>query len=129
MKARTRKGLTVMPVAGVFRQGSPLIPAEEQVELPSECVTEDELVYRIDDFSLQDFGVDAGDLVIAEFRSRAQTGELVLVRLGEQMFIGRWWTKHGKRDVTGPDGQTVIARGAEVLAVINLIVRRASDTN
>ena len=119
----------MLPIAGVLRQGQPLSPSEEDVHLPSECVSEDELVYRVADWSLSSFGIEPDDLLIAEFRSRAQTGELVLVRLDGQCFIGRWWAKHGKRDVTGPDGQTVIARGAEILAVINLIIRGSNDTH
>jgi len=123
-----RKSTTVMPLAGVFRQGQPLLSTEDQVFLPAAAVEADELVYRVADHSLSELEIQPGDLLIAEFRSKAQTGELVLVRLGEQCFIGRWWSKHARRDVTGPDGQTVIARGAEVLAVINLIIRGSYDT-
>jgi hypothetical protein len=119
----------VLPLAGVFRQGQELIPTEEQVYLPAEVVEDDELVYRVADHSLSGFDIEPDDLLVAEFRSKAQTGELVFVRVGEECFIGRWWAKHGKRDVTGPDGQTVIAGGAGVLAVINLIIRGSHDTH
>jgi SOS-response transcriptional repressor LexA len=124
-----RPSLVVLPLAGVFRQGQPLTATEEQVELPGAAVEDDDLVYRVADHSLSGFDIEAEDLLVAEFRSRAQTGELVVVRLDENCFVGRWWAKHGKREVTGPDGQTVIARGAEVLAVINLIIRRSHDTH
>lgn len=127
--AARKPSTRVMPIAGVFRQGQPLTPSEDEIELPAETVEDDELVYLIADRSLSGFDIEADDLVVAEFRSKAHTGELVLVQLGEALFIGRWWAKHRKRDVTGPNGQTVIARGAEVLAVINLIIRRSHDTH
>jgi SOS-response transcriptional repressor LexA len=124
-----RPSIVVLPLAGVFRQGQPLTATEEEVELPGEAVEDDDLVYRVADESLSGFDIEQEDLLVAEFRSRAQTGELVMVRLGENCSVGRWWAKHGKREVTGPDGQTVIARGAEVLAVINLIIRGSHDTH
>jgi hypothetical protein len=67
--------------------------------------------------------VSKGDLLIVEPKRKTATGEFVIAVLAEEMFVGHWWAKHGRRDVMAADGQQVIARGATVVGSINLIVR------
>jgi SOS-response transcriptional repressor LexA len=111
-------------IAGDIEQGAPLQYSKETVMLPAAILEAYEQVYRVADASLSTLDLFEGDLLIVEPRRKAQTGELVIVRLDAQFFIGRWWAKHGRRDIVGDDGHTVIVSGATVLGSINLIVRR-----
>jgi SOS-response transcriptional repressor LexA len=114
---------TTVTVAGEIRQGGALLPSVGKITLPTVTVEEYERVYRAADASLAEFDVSEGDLLIVEPKRRATTGEFVIAALAEQMYVGRWWAKHGRRDVMAADGQHVIARGATVIGAINLIVR------
>lgn len=118
------KGATVkIAIAGEFGQGVLLRACEEAAMLPTALVEEYEQVYRASDTSLAEFGIARWDLLIVEPKKRAQTGEFVLARRGDRVFVGRWWAKHGRRDVVGSDGVTVIVGDATVVGSINLIVR------
>lgn len=113
---------TTVTVAGEIGQGIALLRSVETIPLPAATVEEYEHVYRVADASLAEFDVSERDFLIVEPKKKAHTGELVIAALAEQMFVGHWWTKHGRRDVMGTD-QQVIVRGATVLGSINLIVR------
>jgi SOS-response transcriptional repressor LexA len=114
---------TTVPVVGEVAQGAPLRSSAETVILPAAILEGHEQVYRIADSSLAVLDIFEGDLLIVVPKKKAETGELVLVRLDAQFFIGRWWAKHGRRDVLDVDGQTVLVRGATIIGSINLIVR------
>ena len=114
---------TTVTVAAEIGQGIALLRSVETITLPAATVEEYEHVYRVADASLAEFDVSEGDLLIVEPKKKAHTGELVIAVLDEQIFVGRWWAKHGRRDVVGADCQQVIVRGATVLGSINLIVR------
>ena len=114
---------TTVTVAGEVGQGVALLPSVGKITLPTATFEEYECVYRAADASLAEFDVSEGDLLIVEPKRKAHTGELVIAVLAEQMFVGHWWAKHGRRDVMAADGQQVIVRGATVLGSINLIVR------
>ncbi len=114
---------TTVPIVGDVAQGAPLRPSEETVILPAAILEAYEQVYRVADSSLAVLDIFEGDLLIVMPEKKAATGELVLVRLDAQFFIGRWWAKHGRRDVLDVDGPTVLVRGATIIGSINLIVR------
>jgi len=114
---------TTVHIAGDVAQGAPLRSSEETVILPAAILEESEQVYRVADSSLAESDIFEGDLLVVEPSRKAQTGELVIARLDAQLFVGRWWAKHGRRDIVGDDGHTVIVRGATVIGSINLIVR------
>jgi SOS-response transcriptional repressor LexA len=114
---------TTVTVAGEIAQGVALLPSVETITLPAATVEEHERVYRAADASLAEFDVREGDLLIVEPKRKASSGELVIAILAEQLFVGRWWAKRGRRDVVGADSQQVIVRGATVLGSINVIVR------
>jgi hypothetical protein len=118
---------TTVPVVGDVAQGVPLRPSEETVMLHAAILEAPEQVYRVADASLGVFDLCAGDLVVVAPKQKAETGELVLTRLDGQLFVGRWWAKHGRRDLLGADGQTIIVRGAMIVGSINLIVRAMTD--
>ena len=113
---------TTVTVAAEIGQGIALLRSVETITLPAATVEEYEHVYRVADASLAEFDVSKGDFLIVEPKKKAHTGELVIAVLAEQMFVGHWWAKHGRRDVVGMD-QQVIVRGATLLGSINLIVR------
>src|SRR5436190_380344 len=115
---------TKVRIVGDVAQGAPLQSSKETVMLPAAILEAHEEVYRVADSSLAGSDLFAGDLLIVAPKKKAETGELVLARLDAQLFVGRWWAKHGRRDLLGADGQTVIACGATIIGSINLVVRR-----
>jgi len=121
--SRIDEATTKVRVAGEIGQGVALVPSMESVTLPAATLAECERVYRAADASLADLDVLEGDLLIVEPRTKVTTGEFVIAVLDEQIFVGHWWTKHGRRDVVGADGLQAIVSGAAVLGSINLIVR------
>ncbi len=114
---------TKVRIVGDVALGTALRSSKETVMLPAAILEANEEVYRVADSSLAGSDLFAGDLLIVAPKKKAETGELVLARLDAQLFIGRWWAKHGRRDLLGADGQTVIVRGATVIGSINLVVR------
>ena len=106
---------------GLVSQGRPLDPRAEDLVLPREILSASEEVYRVLDGSLVGIA-EAGDLLIVERRTHAATGELVLVEKGGKHFVGRWWQKHGRRDVLDPDGK-VLVRKPRIVGAVNLIIR------
>jgi SOS-response transcriptional repressor LexA len=114
---------TTVTVAGEIAQGFALLPSAARITLPTATIEAYERVYRAADASLAEFDVSKGDSLIVEPKRKVSTGALVIAVLAEQLFVGRWWAKHGRRDVVGADSQQVIVRGATVLGSINLIVR------
>ena len=107
-------------VAGEITPGAPLHPSDEVFLCPADAIEPDsELVYRF----LVDVGeIATGDYVVAEPRDCAHTGELVVVRDGENVYVGRWWGKHGLAEVRSIDGTTLV-ESPVVLASINQILR------
>jgi SOS-response transcriptional repressor LexA len=114
---------TTVRIAGEIAQGVALLASADSITLPTATIEDHERVYRAADASLSEFEVSKGDLLIVEPKRKTDTGEFVIAVLAEQMFVGHWWAKHGRRDVMAADGQQVIARGATVVGSINLIVR------
>jgi SOS-response transcriptional repressor LexA len=114
---------TTVKVAGEIGQGVALLASVESITLPTATFEDHERVYRATDASLAEFDVSEGDLLIVEPKRKADTGEFVIAVIADQIFVGHWWAKRGRRDVMAADGQQVIVRGATVIGAINLIVR------
>jgi SOS-response transcriptional repressor LexA len=99
-------------------QGEPIRENAGEVSLPSHLLEVDEQVFRYRGF-LPSLGIESGDLLIVEPRKKAATGELVLARCGQNVFIGRWWAKHGLRELqeTGEsiEGELRIAGAVTVM--------------
>ena len=90
--------------------------------LPSHLLEVHELVLRYRG-SLPSLGIESGDLLIVEPRKKAATGELVLARCGPNAFIGRWWAKHGLRELQ-ETGQSI--EGAlQIAGAVTVIVRQS----
>lgn len=127
---RERPDWTEIEVAGEIRHGQPIDETKkEKVAVPKSLVEEGEIVFRARGDSLHDQGIQDGDLLIVELRprGRASNGELVIGRIGKQVFIGRWWQKHGMKALmsNGLSEVTVgrSARSLKVVAAINQIIR------
>ena len=114
--------------AGIIRQGQAIDEgAKERVSLPRTLVDEGEIVFRFRGDGLEDHGIRDGDLLVVEprMRGRAANGELVIGRIGELVWIGRWWQKRGAKGlVSNALAQVVTGRGGlKVLAAVNQIIR------
>jgi len=117
-------------VAAEVRQGQPVheLTEGETVAIPAPLIDKGEIVFRARGEELRDVGIEDGDLLVIELRTkgRAATGELVLGKVGEEIYVGRWWQKHGeKRLMTDSRAEIAVAskRGIKVVAVINQIIR------
>jgi transcriptional regulator with XRE-family HTH domain len=128
-----RPELVEVPVAGEIRHGHPIDETRpETVLLPKGLVDEGEIVFRARGTELEDQGILEGDLLIVELRTRgrAASGELVIGRIGEEVFIGRWWQKHGRKALLANGLAEVTvgrnARALKIVAAVNQIVRVSS---
>ncbi|HYK01289.1 MAG TPA: hypothetical protein VE974_06005 [Thermoanaerobaculia bacterium] len=106
-------------VAGFIEPGKPLIPSEAVVSLPADAIElETEVVYRF----LTDYGhIPAGTYVVAELRDCAHSGELIVARDGEDVYVGWWWAKHGLVELRDNAGNTLLSNPV-ILASINHII-------
>ncbi|HYI13251.1 MAG TPA: hypothetical protein VEK57_29665 [Thermoanaerobaculia bacterium] len=124
-------GPGVMRIRGTFTQGHAFDFIEgEPVQLPSELVEGHELVLRVVRKGVAGWHVRTGDLLTVELRpgGKAATGELVLVRLGETAWLGRWWNKGGRRALLDVRMQTVVEGPHVKIFGVVILVTRAEDT-
>ena len=127
---RERPEWTEIEIAGEIRHGDAIDETrKEKVAVPRSLVEQGEIVFRARGDAMRDQGISDGDLLVVELRprGRAATGELVIVRIGGQVFVGRWWQKHGRKALmsNGLSEMTVgkSARALKVVAAINQIIR------
>ena len=121
---------TSVKVAAEITQGEPVIELKgETAALPASLIEKGEIVFRARGDKLRHEGIEDGDLLVVQLRpkGRAATGELVIGKVGEHVFVGRWWQKNGRKALMS-DGPSVVATGAakgtlKVVAAINAIVR------
>jgi HTH-type transcriptional regulator / antitoxin HipB len=120
-----------IPIAGEIRQGEAVVELSgETAPLPPSIVGKGEVVFRARGDKLREQGIEDGDLLVVELRptGRASSGELVIGKVGDLIYIGRWWQKHGQKAIMtdGPSELTTggtSKRALKVLAAINAIVR------
>ena len=127
---RERPDWAEVETAGEIRHGEAIDETKrEKVAIPQSLLEEGEIVFRARGDGLRDQGIEDGDLLVVELRARgrAANGELVIGRIGRQVFIGRWWQKHGQKALmsNGLSEVTVgrSARSLKIVAAINQIVR------
>jgi transcriptional regulator with XRE-family HTH domain len=116
--------------AGEIRHGESIREdVTETLTFPRNLVEEGEIIFRARGSNLRDQGIEDGDLLVVELRprGRAASGELVIGRIGKQVFIGRWWQKHGQKALMSNGLSEVTmgrsARSLKIVAVVNQIVR------
>jgi transcriptional regulator with XRE-family HTH domain len=119
-----------MAISAELKQGEPIheLTEGETVAIPAPLIDKGEIVFRARGGELRELGIEDGDLLVIELRTkgRAATGELVLGKAGEDVYVGRWWQKHGeKRLMTDKRAEMAVAskRGFKVVAVVNQIIR------
>jgi len=122
--------LAKITTAGEIRHGEPIDESKkETITVPPSLIDADEIVFRARGDSMHDQGIADGDLLVVELRprGRAATGELVIGRIGQQVFVGRWWQKHGRKALMSNGLAEVTvgrsARSLKVVAAINQIIR------
>ncbi len=127
-----KRGPTGVPIAGEIRQGEQVVTLSgETAPLPPSIVEKGEVVFRARGDKMQEQGIDDGDLLVVELRQtgRASSGELVIGKVGEILYVGRWWQKNGQKAIM-IDGLSELTTGSaskrslKVLAAINAIVRQ-----
>jgi transcriptional regulator with XRE-family HTH domain len=120
-----------VPIAGEIRQGEAVVELSgETAHLPVSILEKGEVVFRARGEKMRDQGIEDGDLLIVELRQtgRAASGELVIGKVGELLYVGHWWQKHGHKAIMS-DGPAEVTTGGtskrtlKVLAAINAIVR------
>ncbi|HEX3582386.1 MAG TPA: helix-turn-helix domain-containing protein [Thermoanaerobaculia bacterium] len=119
-----------LKTAGELRQGKPIDESKkETVHVPKSLKDEGEIVFRARGKDLGDQGIEDGDLLVVQLRQRgrAATGELVIGKIGDNCYVGRWWEKHGRKALMS-DGLAEVTVGKskrvlKVVAVINAILR------
>lgn len=129
-RLRERPDWLEVETAGEIRQGHPVDEsAREKINLPKNLVDEGEIVFRFRGNGVGDQGIEDGDLLVVENRprGRAANGELVVGRIGRQVWIGRWWQKHGQKGLMSNGLSEVTTgrstRSLKVVAAVNQIVR------
>jgi transcriptional regulator with XRE-family HTH domain len=117
-------------VSAEIRQGEPVVELKgETAAIPASLIEKGEIVFRVRGDKLRHEGIEDGDLLVVQLRQtgRAATGELVIGKVGETVFVGRWWQKNGQKALMsdGPSEVTtgVAKRTLKVVAAINAIVR------
>lgn len=127
---RERPDWLEIETAGEIRQGHPVDDSlRETIALPRNLVDDGEIVFRFRGNGLGDQGIEDGDLLVVENRprGRAANGELVVGRIGKQVWIGRWWQKHGQKGLMSNGLSEVTTgrstRSLKVVAAVNQIVR------
>jgi transcriptional regulator with XRE-family HTH domain len=121
-----------VPVVGEIRHGEAVVELSgESVALPISLISPGEKVFRARGDKLRSVGIEDGDLLIVELRptGRAASGELVIVKTGELLYVGHWWQKGGSKALM-TDGLSEVTTGGstsksalKVMAAINAIVR------
>lgn len=127
---RDRAGWLEVKTGGELRQGRPIDESKsETVNVPQSLIEKGEIVFRVRGENLRDQGMEDGDLLVVQLRQkgRAATGELVVGKIGENCYVGRWWEKHGRKALMS-DGLAEVTVGKskrvlKVVAVINAILR------
>lgn len=113
--------------AGEVRQGEPVNEKlTEMVLVPTPLIEKGEIVFRARGNKFEDLSIEDGDLLVVQLRQkgRAATGELAVGKVGNNVFVGRWWQKHGRKSLMSDSlVEITSAKTLKVVAVINAVIR------
>jgi transcriptional regulator with XRE-family HTH domain len=123
-------GTTSVKVSAEISQGQPVVELKgDTAAIPASLIEKGEIVFRARGDKLRHEGIEDGDLLVVQLRpkGRAASGELVIGKIGEDVYVGRWWQKNGTKALMS-DGPTMVTSGGakgtlKVVAAINAIVR------
>jgi transcriptional regulator with XRE-family HTH domain len=115
--------------SGELRHGAPVDESKkETVVIPAEAAEKGELVFRARGNAMTHVGIHDGDLLVAQLRprGRAATAELAIARAGQTVYVGRWWTKNGRKSLVTEHRTPieVAKKGLKVVAVITTVLRQ-----
>jgi len=120
-------GLRSVRLAGYFTPGRPLErQRNELIDVPLDLANDEDELYRVVERGIPAQNIRPDDLLVVEPRpnGNAAAGELVLAEHDGCAYVGRWWTKRGRRalmdDVKVP---IVEGRGVQVVGAVALIAR------
>jgi hypothetical protein len=103
-----------------FTPGKPLRTSTGSAQISSELIEPHEKLYRFRG-SQPVLGLSDGELLVAEPRRSAATGETVIASSEGNFFVGQWWKKHGVRQLR-IDAETLQGK-FQLIAAVNLILR------
>lgn len=129
---RVREGEDWVEVrtAGELRQGQPVDEVRhEQAVIPVGALEKGETVFRARGDGMKNVGIHDGDLLIAENRprGRANTAELVIARIGKDVWVGRWWAKNGQKTLVDDHRAPIELprKTVKVVAAITVVLRNS----
>jgi SOS-response transcriptional repressor LexA len=116
--------MTTLRLAGALSQGAPIdvsVVEEEEVSIPAAQIDEHEFILRAVGTTLRALGIEPRE------PGRASTGELVLATVAGCAFLGRWWTKHGRRVLMDAAMQPIReTERRQVIGAVTVVVRRST---
>jgi hypothetical protein len=114
-------------LVGSFTPGHPLdLTTNDLVMVPSDLYDDDEQLYRVVGRGVGWLNIRPDDILIVQPRpeGNASVAEIVLAEQDGKAYVGRWWTKRGKRVVVNAEyGPVVEGETVRVLGAITLIAR------
>lgn len=116
--------------AGEVRQGHPIDELRrEQVVVPVESMEKGDVLFRARGDEMKNVGICDGDLLIAENRprGRANTSELVMAKIGKNVYVGRWWSKNDQKTLVDEHRNPldIPRRNLKVVAAVTVVLRNS----
>lgn len=116
-----------MRLAGYFTPGRPLDRQKhELIEVPLDLADDDDELYRVVEHGIPAQNIRPDDLLVVEPRpnGNAAAAELVLVEHEGRAYVGRWWTKRGRRALMDDTKLPIVeGSGIRVVGSVTLIAR------
>ena len=113
---------TRMVVLDDLEQGKPLRYDGDTVYLPEVLLDVHQSCIRFFG-SLPALGIRDRDILLADSRTKGVTGMTVIAKLGENVYVGHWWAKHGKLRLMFDEENSIEDPNLRVFAAVSLIVR------
>jgi repressor LexA len=122
-----RRPTVAVPLVGQVAAGQPIL-AEENIEdvyaLPADLVSGDEtFMLRVKGDSMIGDGLFDGDFVVVRKQSSADNGDIVVVMLGEEATVKRFFRENGRVRLqpSNPTMEAILAP-ADQLAIIGKVI-------
>lgn len=96
------------------------------IDVPVDIAEDEDELYRVMDRGIPVQNIRRDDILVMEPRldGKAATAELVLVEHEGRAYVGRWWTKRGRRAVMDEACVPIVeGRGIRILGAVTLVAR------